>query len=480
MKNKLYDVIIIGGGCVGTAVARTLSRFQLNILLLEKGTEICQGTTKANSAIIHGGYDNYPGSLKAKLNVQGSKMFPKLAEELGFTYNRCGSLVLALEEDQIPILRELYQRGIQNGVEGLEILSAQETREREPAVNQRVYGSLSCFTAAVIDPFNYTYALMENALENGAELQVNREVTDLQKTDRGIQVCCGEDRYESHYVVNAAGLYSGRIAEQAGDKGFDLIPTKGVYRLLDTDAKPEIHHVLFQTPTDAGKGVLVTPTYHGNIMIGPTATRAEGPEDTTVDLDSLEWIDQMAKKSVPELSLDKTIREFTGLRAKPVSGDFLIRPSTALPGLIHAAGIESPGLAASPAIADYVLQLLGDAGLELHPDPQFNPIRKAPIVLKELERDRQNQIIRGNPAYGRIVCRCETVSEGEILAAIHRPCGATTVDGIKRRVRPGMGRCQGGFCGPKVIEILARELHIPAEEVLKEHRGSSVIKGKIK
>lgn len=476
----MYDVIIVGGGIVGVSIARELSKYEGKILVIEKNPEICQETTKANSAIAHGGFDCIPNTLKAKLNVRGVRLMDQLSKKLGFTYNKIGSMVLAFDEKDIKTLKNLYDRGLKNGVEGLEIIDKDRVLEIEPKVSKNVKKALYCSESGVIDPFNFCYAMMENAIENKVELKTETELTDLKKSKDIIQVITNNGVFETKFMVNATGLYSDKIARKAKDDDFDIIPTKGVYRLLDKTKSDFIHTVLFQTPTEKGKGVLVTPTYDGNTMLGPTAERIHFVEDTSTQGDSLLTVDEMARKSVPDLNLKKTIRVFTGVRAKPTTGDFMIYESKSMKGLIHAAGIESPGLVSSPAIAEYVVELLEKAGLKLTKKKDFNPYRKPFRRISTMSKEEKIKAIQENPKYGNIICRCETVSEAEIIDAINRPAGAKTVDGVKRRVRAGMGRCQGGFCGPRVLEILARELNIDPTEVKKELSGSEIVERHLK
>ncbi len=471
----MYDILIIGGGAIGCSIARRLSKYDLKIALLEKNIEVCQETTKANSAIVHGGYDNIPGTLKAKLNVEGNLMYPELSEELDFAFKKTGSLVLAFSEDEMETIKELYDRGIKNGVPELEIIDADRAREIEPKIADNVVGALYCKTAGVVDPFNYTYAMIENAIDNGVELFTETEVVNLEKKGETILVKTNNRDFEAKYIINAAGLYSDKVANMAGDEDFYIIPTKGVYRLLDKTKADFLNIVMFQTPTEKGKGVLVTPTYDGNSMIGPTADTVATVEDTTTEAESLKKIDELGRKSVPGLDLRKTIRVFTGVRAKPNTGDFMIYPSKKMNGVVHCGGIESPGLASAPAIAKYVEDILLSMGMNPEPNKNYNPKRTAIPSIARSDVKTKMKLVEEDPNYGKIICRCENVSEAEIIAAINRPGGAKTVDGVKRRVRAGMGRCQGGFCGPRVLEILARELKVDPTEIKKDLLGSEIV-----
>lgn len=471
----MKDIIIIGGGAIGCSIARELSKFKLNITLLEKNTEVCQETTKANSAIIHGGYDAEPETLKSKLNVKGNNMFPSLSNELDFEFKKTGSMVLAFNEEELKILKELYNRGIVNGVTEIEIINGEEARQLDPFISENVLGALHSKSAGIVDPFNYTYAMIENAIKNGVELETKRKVIDLIKNKDHILVKTNNGDYKTRYVINAAGLYSDKVAKMAGDKDFRIIPTKGVYRLLAKNNYKNLNKVLFQTPTEKGKGVLVTPTYAGNTMVGPTSEIIEGEEVLTEE-ESLKTIDELSKKSVPTLNLERTIRVFTGIRAKPNTGDFMIYPSNQMKGVIHVGGIESPGLSSAPAIAIYVRDLLEKEGLKLEEDKNFQPKRSGIIKISKLSDEEKKKKQGENDNYEKIICRCEQVSEGEVIEAINRPAGAVTVDGVKRRVRVEMGMCQGTYCGPRVKSILSRELNIEESKIETEKKGSQLVK----
>lgn len=474
MKN-IKDVIIIGGGAVGTSIARYLSKYELDILLLEKNNEICQETTKANSAIVHGGYDTIPGTLKAKLNVLGAEMYPALSEELDFNYQNIGSLVLAFNDKDMNILEELYERGVKNKVKGLEIIDGNKARELDPLVSDKVTAALYCSSAGIVDPFNYTYAMMENAIENGVNLITNSEVIGLTEGSGYMIVNTKSRDYKSNVVINAAGLQSDKIANLAGDFDFKIIPTKGVYRLLRKDPSYKLKKVLFQTPFEGGKGVLVTPTYEGNTMVGPTSELIGYKEDTPTEEESLKTIDKFAKRSVSSLDLNKTIRVFTGIRAKPNTGDFMIYPSNNMKGLVHVGGIESPGLSAAPAIAKYVIDIVSELNLiELKEKPSYKKERKGIPRVARLSPEVKKALIEKNEDYNIKICRCENVSKAEVLEAIKR--GAKTVDSIKRRVRAGMGMCQGTYCGPKVREILAEELSVPVDDIPTETHGDELVR----
>lgn len=471
----IYDVLVIGGGAIGASIARNLTKYSIKIGLLEKNIEVGQETTKANSAIVHAGYDCESGTLKAKLNVRGNALYPKLNEELNFQFNKCGSLVLAFDDEEVKTLKKLYERGIENGVANVELLTYSEAVKIEEKISKDVKAALYAKDAGVVNPFEYTYAMVENAIENGLELFTESEVISLKKRDGFIEVTTTNGVFKGKFVINAAGLNADKVSNMAGDDDYYIIPTKGVYRLLDKKKESTINTVLFQTPTDLGKGVLVTPTYDGNTMIGPNSEKAECKEDTTTDEKSLQFIDSHGLKSIPTLNLQDTVRVFAGLRAKPNTGDFMIYPSPNMEGFVHVGGIESPGLASAPAIAEYVEEILVSIGFSAAENENFKSYRKPISKMAMLTTSEKMKKIEGNPAYGKIICRCETISEGEIVDAIKRPAGAVTLDGVKRRVRAGMGRCQGGFCAPRVLEILARELNTDETNIKKEAAGSEIV-----
>ena len=500
----MYDVIIIGGGVVGCAIARELSQYRLSIALLEKHSEVCEGSSKANSAIVHGGFDAKPGTLTARLNVRGNELIRRLAPQLQFHFKQIGSLVVAFSDEDMEAIKMLYERGIANGVPELEIWNREKTLEEEPSLSPETKGALFCGTAGIVCPFGMTYAFIENAVENGVELICDAEVTGIKKIDEDIQhapiqdtavhavtaqtsvqeqafsVTTSQGVFTARYVVNAAGLYADKIAAMIGDYDYTINPRKGEYRVLDKVCGDLVHHVIFQAPTKMGKGVLVTPTYDNNLLAGPTAQDVDDREDTSTTLAGLNKIDSSAKKSVPALDFRKTIRTFTGVRARPSTGDFMIYASKHTKGFIHAGGIESPGLSSAPAIAEYVAELLQYAGAELIKKPQVVSARKGISRFSALSNEERAALIAENPLYGRIICRCETVTEAEIIEAIRRPAGARTVDGVKRRVRPGTGRCQGGFCTPRVLEILSRELQLPMENIAKSDKGTEIVLGRLK
>jgi glycerol-3-phosphate dehydrogenase len=477
----IYDVAVIGAGVVGALTARELSKYNLKICILEKGTDVASGSSKANSAIVHAGYDALPGTLKARFNVKGNEMFKNLSKELEVPFKRIGSLVLAFNEADMEVLRKLYERGTVNGVPGLEILHGYEDTARiEPNVSADVAGALYAPSAAITCPYELTYAAVENAAANKAEVMLETEVTDISCEDDLFRITTSQGDIFSRFIVNAAGVFSDKIAGMIGDDSFEVKPRKGEYLLLDKSQGNKARTVIFQTPSAAGKGILVTPTVDGNLLIGPTSTDTADREDLSTSADGLQKVISGALKSIPGINLKQVITSFAGLRASPATPDFIVSPSPVNKKFINAAGIESPGLTAAPAIAEYVAGLLRDVGLILVQKKDFDPVRKSIVRFNDAADGEKAELIERNRQYGRVICRCELVTEAEIVEAIHRPAGARTVDAVKRRTRAGMGRCQGGFCTPRIVEILSRELGIPADTIRKKDGSSVLLTGRTK
>lgn len=475
-----YDVTIIGAGIIGASIARELSRYNLKTAIIEQNSDVSTGTSKANSGIVHAGYDPEPNSLMAKLNVEGSKLFPKWAEELHFDYKNIGSLVVAFSEEDKKHIETLFQRGKENGVENMKLLSKEELFEMEPNINPEAVGALLANTAGIISPYQATWAIAENAVENGVKLFLETKVHNISKTDNWI-VHTGKGDIETQYLINAAGLFADKISKMAGARNFVIKPRKGEYFLLDNNVGNLCTHTLFQTPDAFGKGVLVTPTVDGNILVGPSAEDSSNKENTSTSRVFQDFIMEKAEKTIPNIPRRNIINSFAGIRAIPYDGetgekisDFIIEEDSNQKRFINVAGICSPGLTAAPAIGRYVVSLLKNAGLHLSENKDFIPIRKGIDNFFTANPEKQQQLIEENPLYGRIICRCEMITEAEIVKAIHSTIGARDLDGIKRRVRAGMGRCQSGFCSPKITNILSRELNIPLTSVTKMG-GSSYI-----
>lgn len=476
----LYDAIIIGAGVVGAFISRELSRYKLNICLIEKESDVAMGSSKANSSIVHAGYDAVPGSLKARLNVPGNEMMEQVSRELDVPFKRTGSLVLAFKGDDTARLRELMERGLKNGVKGLEILPGEKVREMEPNVSEDVAAALYAPTAGTVCPYELTIGAVENAVANGAELKLEAEVKGIAFEDGRFTVYTDKEELKCRYLVNAAGIYADKISAMTGDDSFFIKPRKGEYLLFDKSQGRTVSRIIFQLPTEKGKGVLVVPTIDGNLMIGPNAEDIEDREDVATTAGGLEQVIGAARKAVPALDMREVITSFAGLRAKPSTEDFLIQASKVNNRFINVSGIDSPGLTCAPAIGPYVADILKSQGLELKKKEDFNPVRERVVRTRKLSEEELSEVIGKNPLYGRIVCRCEKVSEGEVVDCIRRPAGAKNLDGIKKRTRTGMGRCQGGFCTPRLVEILSRELGIPVEEVTKKGGESRLLHGKTK
>ncbi len=471
----MYDVVIIGAGIMGTFIARELSRYKLRIAVLEKSNDVANATTKANSAIVHSGYDAKVGSLKAKFNVLGNPMFDKVCEELDVPLRRIDSLVLAFNEDEMTTIGELYERGISNGLKKITLIDKEQVASLEPNLNKTVLGALRTTDCGIVGPFELAVALAENAMDNGAELFLNNEVKSIDKVSEGYIVHTNEGSYKAKYLVNCAGVHADEINNMVAKESFRIKPRRGQYFVLDKSAGNLVNSVVFQCPTSMGKGVLVLPTVHGNLLVGPDSQDIDVKDNFDTTLDDLENVKLVARKTIINIPFDKVITSFVGLRATPDTGDFVIGEAGDAKGFINVAGIESPGLSASPAIALHVVELLKSISGGFEEKKDFNPIRRKLTRFYELSEQEKTEAIKRDPRYGRVICRCENITEGEIVDVIHRKAGARTVDGVKRRTRPGMGRCQGGFCGPRVIEILSRELGINMLDVVKDGVSSKIL-----
>ena len=474
----MYDVAIIGAGVVGGMIARTLSAYDLKVCILEKSNDVAMGATKANSAIVHAGFDAKEGSLKAKLNVQGSKMMKQVAEELGVKYKNNGSLVIGFNDEDRATIEELLERGNKNGVDGLRIVGKDELKELEPNVSDNVICALYAPTGAIICPYELTVAAIGNAMDNGVDLKTSFEVRELAEIQDGYKISSATDSIEAKFVVNAAGVYSDSIAAMAGDDSFKINPRRGEYILLDKECGELVSHTIFRTPSKMGKGILISPTVDGNLLTGPTSVDIKDKEDKSTTAEGFAQIIKEANENVDGIPYNKTITSFCGLRATGDTGDFVI--NSPKKRFVNAAGIESPGLSASPAIGLMVKDILAEQGLVLKEKDNFNPVRKAMHSFREATIEEKNEVIKRDKAFGRIICRCESVTEGEILEAIRTNPKPNDLDGVKRRTRSQMGRCQGGFCSPYIINLLAKEMNVPNEEITKCGGESKLIVGKTK
>ena len=470
------DVVVIGGGVVGTSIARELSKYQLDITLVEKAPDVCTGTSKANTALVHAGFNADFDTLKGRLNVRGNELFRnKISEELDVPLEWIGALVIAKNDDEVKTLERLLENGNKNGVPDLEIIKGDKVFELEPSLSEDVIAALHAPTAGIVNPFELTVAQAENAAKNGAEIILEAEVLDIEVNDDHKIVKTAKGDIETELVINAAGLFSDEIARMVGIDDFKITPRKGEYYLYDKKLDIDVSHTIFQTPTKVTKGVVVTPTDEDNLLIGPTAEEQEDKSDVSTSQEGLDSVINGAQKTIPDLSTRGVIREFSGLRAAiNETGDFLIEASDKVDGFINVAGIQSPGLASSPAIAEKVGEIVGELK-ELKPDPDFDPYQEAPPRFRHMNHEERAELIEEDPRYSEIICRCETVTKGEILDAMEGVVGARTVNGVKRRVRPGGGRCQGGFCEPLVVNLISEKWGIPKDEVVLESSESELL-----
>lgn len=472
----IYDIAIVGAGVIGSMVARELTKYKLSICILESSNDVACGASKANSGIVHGGYDPVPGTLKAKLNTLGVEPLLQTARELNVPYKRNGSLVCAFSAEEDVTVKALYARGLENSIPQLQILTGDQARSREPQLSREVTSALFVPNAGIICPYELTVAAAGNAMDNGAQLLVNFRVAKVVRKDGIFTVTSAKgEQVRAKTLINCAGGGAGKVAALAGDDSIQIIPRAGEYMLLDKTAGATVAHTIFQVPTKEGKGILVTPTVDGNLLTGPTAAKVDDEHATQTTSQGLEQVRRLALKSVPSVDFRSVITSFSGVRSSEKSGDFIIGWSKKAEGLLNVAAIDSPGLTCCVSIARYVAELLG----QLEVNSNFNGYRADPHAFRSMTEQEQNAYIQKHPAYGKIVCRCETVSEGEILAAIRNNPPARDVDGVKRRTRSGMGRCQGGFCGPYILELLAKEQNIPMEKITKSGGESFMVVGRI-
>lgn len=471
----MYDVIIIGAGVIGANIARELSKYKINVCMLESEADVSCGSSKANSGIVHGGYSDEPGTLKAELCVKGNKMFKQLEKELNFGYRETGSLVLAFSEEEKENLEVLYRNGIVNGANGMEIIDGDEVRKMEPYLSKEIKWALFCKDSGVCSPYEFTIALTENALENGVELELNNQVTDIKLSGSNFKVITNQGEYETKYLINASGAYSDKVSSMIGVNDFDIIPRKGEYIIFNKDQSYLVNKVIFQVPTKNGKGILVTTTYHGNLLIGPDAQQVTDRDDVSTDEESLRAIIEAARKSVDGFDMKKALTSFAGVRPTNTKKDFIVE-ETRVKGFLNVTG-DSPGLTSSPAIAKKVVTILKDSGLILEEKEDFKSYRKSIIAKKD--ENFQGDINSEDPNK-HMICRCEKVTETEIVDALNRGIEVKSLDAIKRRTRAGMGACQGAFCGPRVRALVAETLNINEDEVKQRGDKSSEIHNRVK
>lgn len=475
----MYDVAIIGAGVIGTFIARELSRYKIKIIIIERENDVANGATMANSGIVYDGYHSKPDRMKGKLIPKGNFMYDKVCEELDVPFKRIGSLVVGFDDEDYEKIEKLYKKGLKNKVPDMRIIDGEEVLKLEPNINPDVKFALYSPTCGIVSPFEMAVALAENAMDNAAELILNNEVIDIKKIDDNFKVITREKEVETKCVINCAGVYADKINNMIAPPSFEIVPKRGQYLVLDKSAGNLVNSVIQQCKVGDEKGILLIPTVHNNLMIGPGLDSAEDKEALETTADMIESIKEKAIKVCEDIQFNQVIRSFSGLKAKIDTEDFVVEESTDIKGLINVAGIATPGLTCSPAIAEIVVNLVknifdrNDKNISLKED--FNPRRKKVIRFNDLNEAEKSELVKKNPAYGRVICRCQTITEGEILDAIHRNAGATTVKGVKKRTTTSMGRCQGGFCGPKIVEILSRELGKEMNEILYDDAGSYIL-----
>ena len=475
-----FDILIAGAGVTGGMIARELSRYQLTVCLLDKANDVATGATKANSGIVHGGYDPEPGTLKAQLNASGVELLFEAAKQLNVPHKRNGSMVCAFAQEENHIIDQLYERGQINGIPGLKVLTGDQAREIEPNLSQHITKVLHVTNAGIVCPYELTIAAVGNAMDNGVKLMRNFEITDVTKDADGFTAVAADGRQvKGTYFINAAGCFADDIADMVGDKFYQIIPRAGEYMLLDKAEGGRVSHTIFQTPGKEGKGILVTPTNHGNLLTGPTAAQVENGESTETTGHYLSEVQRLGSRSIPSVNFRQVITSFTGVRASVAGGDFIIKMSDKVDGFVHVAGIDSPGLTCCVSIAKYVLDILKDAGVQLAEKENWNGTREDMHAFAKMSIEEKNEVIKNNPSYGKIICRCETVTEGEIIAAITKNPVALDIDGVKRRTRSGMGRCQGGFCSSYVMKLIAQHTDTDMTAVTKNGAGSYMLTEKM-
>ena len=474
----MYDVAIIGAGITGCSIAYELGKYNVKAVVIEKENDVSVGTTKANSAIIHGGYDPKPGTLMAKYNIQGNKYTKELCKKLDVPFKQIGALVVAFSEEEKKTLEELLERGKENGVPDLEIWDQKKLREEEPNISDEAVAALSSPNVGIVSPWEFALAMAEVSVENGVEFKLNTEVKGISKENDVFKIETNNGVIEAGYVCNAAGVYADKVNEMCNEKTFEITPNKGEYYLMDKSQGTLVNHVIFQCPNEKGKGVLVSPTVHGNLIVGPDS-QPSAANDVSTTREGLDFVRTKAVKSVPGINFRESIRNFAGVRARTKMHDFQIYEDKKNKGFINVGGMESPGLSSACAVARDIVKMLGNSGLSL--EEKKNIVDERHIDrFKHLSHEERAKLVEKDPAYGKIICRCETITEGEIVHALHRPIPATSIDAVKRRCNAGMGRCQGGFCGPRVQEIIARELNIQLAEVPQDRLGTNIITGETK
>jgi glycerol-3-phosphate dehydrogenase len=474
-----YDVLIAGAGVIGGMVARELSKYQLSVCLLEKENDVAMGATKANSGIIHGGYDPEPGTLKAEMNTKGVALLYEAVEQLHVPYRKNGSMICAFGKEQESAVYELYERGLKNGISGMKILSGDEARDLEPNLSQEITLVLHVPSAGIVCPYKLTIAAIGNAMDNGVQLKRNFEITAVEKKENFVVTAVSGEQVEGKYFINCAGCYSDRVATMVGDCDYTIIPRSGEYLLLDRAIGDTVSHTIFQVPTKEGKGILVTPTADGNLLTGPTATVVETPENTELTPDGIRTIINLAKKSVPGVNFGQVITSFAGVRSSEKKGDFIIEASKKVENFVQAAAIDSPGLTSSVAIARRVVEILAELGLALENKADWCGEREDGESFRHMSDEQKDAYIKEHPDFGKIICRCEMISEGEIRRAITQNPVALDMDGVKRRTRAGAGRCQGGFCSPYVLKMIAQENGMAVQDVTKKGGKSRMLTGRI-
>ncbi len=485
-----YDVAIIGGGVSGSLIAYNLSLYNIKICVIEKESDLAMGATGANSAIVHAGYDPKPGSLKAIYNIKGANMMQAVCKKLGVPYKNNGALVLAFSDDEHNSLINLYDRGLENKVKEIHLIEKERALNIEPNVSNEIISAIYLPSSSIVCPYELTFASAETAATNGARFLFEHEVLNIETStlnetgNFNIKCSINSDDIQiktisCKYIVNASGVNSGKISEMVGDLSHKIIPRKGEYVTLDKELEGFVKHTIFQAPSDKGKGVLVTSTVDGNILIGPNAVETEDPYDVKTTSKGIDEIKRSGHKSVPGLDFSKIIRSFAGIRATPDTGDFIIGQSKVVPGFFQCAGIESPGLTAAPAIAEKIRDdVLKEFGNNIDFKIGYIDSREPPLRFRELSYSQKEKLIKENRHFANVICRCENVTEAEIIEAIKRPVGAGSINGIKMRTRAGMGRCQGGFCLPKIVPVLAKELGVSMEKVNLSGTGSELLKGR--